>query len=116
VSIKSLRASYTPNDKWLDDYQKVFGQAVEFHPNYLCLKGDDNYLKLWFVSQNNPNWEEQKKKLFSLMEDIKKNGIQDHIKIYRDGRINTGHKRCCISLFLGNDLIRAEVVPDDYKL
>ena len=116
VSIRSLKTTYTLNDKWLETHHKVFGSGVENHPNYLCLKGDDNYLKMWFASMNNSNWEIQKKNLFELLKDIKKNGINDQIKIYRDGRINTGHKRACIALFLGQELIRVEIVQDDYKL
>lgn len=115
VSIRSLRTTYSEDDKWLETHQKVFGSGVDQHPNYLCLKGDDNYLKMWFTSMN-IDWEPQKKKLFDLLEDIKKNGIIDHIKIYRDGRINTGHKRVCIGMFLGIEYVRAEVIEDSFKL
>lgn len=116
VSIRSLRTTYTPEDKWLETHHKVFGAGIDHHPAYLSLKGNDDELKLWFASMDNPDWKGYSKALIDLVKDIKKNGVLEHIKIYRDGRINTGHKRSAVCLFLGIDLIRAEVVPDDYKL
>ena len=115
VSIHSLRTTYTEDDVWLKKYQEVVGTGVEYHPNYLCLKGDDSFLREWFQSLG-LDWEERKSQIIELFEDIKDNGIKEPIKIYKDMKINTGHKRACIALFLGQELIRAEIVQDDYKL
>lgn len=116
MSIRSLRTTSTPEDKWLENHNKTHGAGVENHPNYHCLIGNDTYLQEWFASMKNPNWKAHKQSLFDLLEDIKENGIQHHVRIYRDGRINTGHKRLCIGYLLGIDTVRAEVVPDDFKL
>lgn len=115
VAIRSLKTTSTPDDKWMETYEKVHGYGIEKHPNYRALKGDDEPLKLWFASYDT-DWKKQKDILMNLLEDIKKNGMRDQIKIYRDGRINTGHKRAAIMHFLGETIIRVEVVQDDYKL
>jgi len=115
VRLKSLKTTATPDDSWFENHQKVFGTGLDVHPNYKYLEGDDSYIKMWFTYMG-VDWKKQTDKLDELLKDIKKNGINDQIRIYRDGRINTGHKRACIALFLGYEFIRVEVVPDDFKL
>lgn len=115
IPIKSLKTTYTYDDIWLKNYQKQHGDSVITHPNYKAIIGNDVFLQLWFNSLG-LDWKKQMDSLLELLDDIKNNGIKKPIKIYKDYRINTGHKRAAIALFLGYSLIEAEIISDDTKL
>jgi hypothetical protein len=115
VSITSLKTTTTIDDLWFFNYRNNFGYGIEVHPNYKALKGDREPLEEWCKSLriNSKVW---MRNLLDLLEDIKKNGIKEPIWIYKDYRINTGHKRVSIALFLGYTTIKAVIVPDDVKV
>ena len=113
IEISKLRI--TSEDEYLNRYVKENGDSVEKSPAYLLLKGEASVLKHWFTTRN-LDWLKRAKEIFDLYFDIKKNGQKEPIKIYNDMRINTGHKRAAVMLFMGCKKIKYEIVPDDYKL
>lgn len=113
VKIKDLK--YTSEDKWLDGYKIHCGNTVKWHPNYLALTGEIIFLKEWFEYRK-LDWLDRMGELIALHNDINKNGQKEPIKIYKDMRINNGHKRASVMLYLGYEEINAKIVPDDYKL
>lgn len=113
VSIMSLRI--TSEDEWLDDYIRRWGAGVRTSPNYQFLMGNTQILKGWFDFLN-LDWLKRAYELLDVYMSIKEFGQLEPIKIYRDNRINTGHKRAAIMLFLGYENIKAEIVEDEHKL
>ena len=115
VSIISLKTTTSIDDVWFFKHRMDYGYGIEAHPNYLALKGETKFLEDWCNSLgiNAKAW---MRTLLDLLDDIKKNGIKEPILIYKDYRINTGHKRASIALFLGYTTIKAIIVSDEVKL
>lgn len=113
MSITALKVN--PDDEWLTDYIRDNGDGVENSPHFKYLKGKSKDLHLWMSKRSLP-WDYVSKPLMDTLVSLIKEGQKEPIKIYKDMKINTGHKRAACMLFLGFDKIKAVVVPDDYKL
>lgn len=111
--ISNLKITY--EDNWLKDYVERFGDSVIASPNYQALTGNFDPLKQWFEYRG-MDWHDRYLKLRELCDDLKINGQKEPIKIYADGRINNGHKRCACLLYMEEDKVDCEIVPEDYKL
>lgn len=113
MSITSLRVTYeTP---WLENWVKENGDSVQMHPNTFLLQGTITHMKNWYEYKG-INWEERLIALLKLLWSIHREGQKEPIKVYKDLRINTGHKRASIMYLLGYEKIKAIIVPDDTKL
>lgn len=113
VSITTLKI--TSEDKWLQKWVERHGATVGNSPQFKYLLGDSKPMQKWMQHRLLPaNY--LSKPLMETLASIIKEGQKEPIKIYKDGRINTGHKRAACLLFLGHDTIQAEIVEDDYKL
>lgn len=113
VSITALRI--TSEDRWLKEYIKNNGDSVFKSPHFLYLSGDPMPVYLWMVCRN-LELKHITHPLMLTLQSLIKEGQKKPIKIYKDMRINTGHKRAACMLFLGYKTIKAIIVPDDYKL
>lgn len=113
LSITSLKITY--EDEWLKKYVELFGDSVEMSPQHQYLIGNKEPLKYWMLYRN-IDWVTRANIMDELVGDIVLNGQKEPIKVYKDFRINTGHKRSAVLLYQGKITIKAEYVPDDYKL
>jgi hypothetical protein len=113
VSIDALKVTY--EDKWLENYVKKNGDSVSKFPLYLALKGNTTPLKDW-SNFRSMSLKYRIENLIDLYKDIIYNGQLEPIKIYKDMRINTGHKRASCMKLMGYKKISAIIVEDDYKL
>jgi ParB-like chromosome segregation protein Spo0J len=105
----------TSEDAWLHQYIREHGHGVKTSPNYLALTGNHEPLKRWFefIGQD---WQHRLSVLQSVLKSVIDHGQLEPIYVYKDGRINTGHKRCAVLMFLNKETVKAVEVPDDFKL
>lgn len=115
ISVKIKDLKITSEDEWLDNWIADYGSGVERSPQYLALRGKTIPLASWMESRD-LDFNKRLRMLHNVYNSIKAEGQKTPIKIYKDMRINTGHKRASAMLALGFDKIKAEIVPDDYKL
>ena len=115
VQIKDLRITHEINAVWLKRWIEANGDAVKDSPQYLYLCGDYEPLWEWCKYRRIPKTYFSQK-IMDTLKSLIHEGQKEPIKIYRDMRINTGHKRAACMLFLGAKTIKAVIVPDDYKL
>ncbi len=113
LSITSLRITH--EDLWLKNWVEDHGDDVQFSPNYLALMGDVKPLKAWFEYRG-LDWRLRLLTLLYVYKSVKANGQIEPIKVYKDLRINTGHKRTAALLALHKEKVQAIYVPDTYKL
>lgn len=113
VSITALKI--TAEDDFLIGHISSWGASIRNSPHYMYLIGIATPMLKW-MDMRKLDQDYHTKKLIELLVDIAKNGQKEPIKIYKDGRINTGHKRTACMLYLGYKKIKAEIVPDNYKL
>lgn len=113
VSITSLRI--TAEDDWLKSYIDVFTDEVEASPQYRYLKGKRRELLHWMRYRGLP-FAHIATPLDEVLASMRKSGQLEPIQIYKDMRINNGHKRAAVSLYLNFDKINAIIIPDDTKL
>lgn len=112
--IASLKITADKKDNWLKNYIKRRDSIVD-SPHYLYLIGQPQVMAEWMEFRRLPaNYHTEK--LVRLLVDIAKNGQRNPIKIYKDGRINTGHKRAVCMFYLGYKTIRTVTISNDYKL
>lgn len=115
IPIKLLRITTDVNEVWLTHWIKENGDLVQDSPQYLYLLGDFEPMWEWSRFRHmHPTY--QSKQLMDVFKSIIYEGQKEPIKIYKDMRINTGHKRAACMLFLGAKNIKAEIVADDTKL
>lgn len=115
VKISDLRITHEKKAVWLKQWIKENGDAVKDSPQYLYLCGDYEPVQAWCKYMRlPPTYFSQK--IMMVLKSIIYEGQKEPIKIYKDMRINTGHKRSACLLYLGEKFIRAVVVPDNYKL
>lgn len=111
VKIKDLRI--TGEDEWKLNYIKECGDSIYTYPEYLYLKdGVGNLLEQWLGGYA----QFRMGHLTAVKKHLKEFGQLKPIKIYKDMRINTGHKRAAGLASLGKETIKAIIVPDDTKL
>ena len=115
VPIKLLRVTHEVEGYWMMNWIKENGDSVKDSPQYLYLMGDFEPLWDWCRFRHLPSMY-MSKKLMEVLYSIVYEGQKEPIKIYKDMRINTGHKRAACLLFLGAKNIKAEIVSDDTKL
>lgn len=113
VSITSLRI--TAEDYWLERWIKTNGDSVARSPHYRYLQGKGEAMRSWMMSRS-LEYDYLTEPMMQVLRSLIDEGQKEPIKIYKDMRINTGHKRAACLLFLGKETIKAEIVPDDYKL
>lgn len=113
VSITLLKI--TSEDKWLDNYIKIKGDKIENSPQYFYLIGKMKPIFEW-MDYRKLNQDYLTKRLIEILVSIVRDEQKKSIKIYKDYRINTGHKRASCMLYLGYEKIKAIIVPDNYKL
>lgn len=113
VFITALRIAV--EDDWLKEWTEKIGFGVSTSPQYLYLKGKPDAMMEWMNYRKLPSFH-LTKPLMDTLKSILRVGQLEPIKIYKDMRIATGHKRAACLLFLGKDKIKAEFVEDDYKL
>lgn len=113
VKIKDLKV--TGEDEWMLDWIEKSEGLVSKSPHYLYLKGNPVPIVEWMINRNLP-MEYLTGPLIEVLVSLIKDGQKEPIKIYKDKRICTGHKRASCLLYLGKDTIEAEIVSDDYKL
>jgi hypothetical protein len=113
VRIKDLRITY--EDEWLEKWVSLVGDGVYESPQYLALVGVVTPFDRWMEFRG-LSASDRYVGLMGVYSSIKKDGQKEPIKIYKDMRINTGHKRSAALAILGHEYIDAEYVPDDYKL
>ena len=115
IPIYKLRISVTPDDKWGLEYIRRWGDSIMTSPQFMYLHGMGSYClersKAMGIPENYTAGP-----LMQVLKSIMEQGQKEPILIYRDFRINTGHKRAACMLFLGRDFIKAEYVDDNYKL
>lgn len=113
VKISDLRI--TSEDPWMDKHIEKFHDSVSISPHYRYLNGTYHWIAEWTnfrkLDKNYITWP-----LMLTLQSLIKEGQLEPIKIYKDMRINTGHKRAACMLFLGYETIKAIIVPDDTKL
>lgn len=113
VSITVLRI--TGEDNWMKDYIDRVGDKVETSPHFLYLLGRSMEMVEW-MNYRKLSEEYITGKMMIILKSLIKEGQKEPIKIYKDMRINTGHKRAACMLFLGYSKIKALIVPNDFKL
>lgn len=113
VRIRDLKV--TSEDAWLDRWIKKNGDKVAQSPQYLYLIGNPEPMISWMKYRKTPK-EHLSKKIIEVLVSLIKEGQKEPIKIYKDYRICTGHKRATCLLYLGKETIEAQVVGDLYKL
>lgn len=115
VPIELLRITPDVEGKFLKHWIIDYGEGVKDSPHYLYLCGDYEPVAEWMRQRKlNPGYLSQK--LMQLLQSIIWEGQKEPILIYKDMRINTGHKRAACLLFLKEKTIKARIVPDHYKL
>lgn len=115
IPIKILRITPDNTGVWIDHWIKQNGDGVKESPHYLYLTGDFEPLWDWMRFRYLPSGY-LAQKMMAVLKSLILEGQKEPIKIYKDMRINTGHKRAACMLFLGARTIKAEIVPDDTKL
>lgn len=113
VFITSLKIAN--EDNWLKDWIKKNGAEIKNSPLYLYLLGDYEPVQEWCRFRNLPSYY-MTQKLMQILSSIIWEGQKESILIYENMTINTGHKRVACLLFLKRKSIKAQVVPDNYKL
>lgn len=113
VSISALKV--TSEDKWLRTWIEKNGDSVKKSPHYKWLNGDVKPIYDWMKFRKLRR-DYITIPLIQIFKSLLNEGQKEPIKIYKDRRINTGHKRAACLLFMGKKTIKAEIVPDDYKL
>lgn len=105
----------TSEDKWLERWIKNNGDQVRQSPQYLYLCGETEPLEEWMKFRKLP-LRYMAVPLMNTLQSLIKDGQKEEILVYKDSRINTGHKRAACLLWLGHTEIDARFVDDDYKL
>lgn len=115
VPISLLRITPDVEGVWLTNWIKENGDSIKESPAYLYLEGDYEPLRSWCDFHHLPSFY-LSQKLMEVLKSIIYEGQKEPILLYRDMRINTGHKRAACMLYLGAKTIKAIIVSDDYKL
>lgn len=113
VKISDLRI--TAEDLFLKSYVAQASDRVEHSPQYYYLIGYYKVMSEW-MQYRNLDYSYITTRLMYTLKSLISVGQLEPIKIYKDMRINTGHKRAACMLFLGYETIKAIIVPDDTKL
>lgn len=115
VDLYIISLKITAEDPWLKNYIEQWGDSVETSPQYKYLLGHPFDLQCWMDYRGLPI-EHLASPLMVTLRSMIKEGQKNPILVYKDMRINTGHKRAACALFLGLKSIKSEFVEDDYKL
>lgn len=115
IEVKISELRITAEDMWLLGYIDQTGGGIMSSPHYLYLRGLYETMYEWMQRRDlMPYYITMP--MMDVLQSIIKEGQKEPIKIYKDMRINTGHKRAACMLFLGYKTIKAIIVPDNTKL
>ena len=106
VKIKDLK--FDSEDDWLINWAKENGDSINKHPIYLALQGDRMPLHKWCTARKDIWLMERLDLVMDVYKSLIRYGQLEPIKINKNNKIITGHKRACCMLIMGKDEIKAE--------
>lgn len=115
IDVEIVNLKITTEDSWSKNWVVSHSDSVYRSPHYLYLQGNGQPMLDWLTFRKLPV-DYLARPLIKILVSILKEGQKEPIKIYKDGRINTGHKRAAAMAYLGHKKIKATVVEDNYKL
>lgn len=115
IPIELLRVTPDVDGVWFKKWIEENGEGVKVCPQYLYLVGDFEPMWDWMRFRHLPS-SYIVQPLMKILKSIIYEGQKEPIKIYKDMRINTGHKRVACLAYLGAKTIKAIIVSDDTKL
>ena len=112
IEVFIIALKVTGEDEWMLEHIKKTGGSIYEYPAYTYYRGDDTLLKEWLKDYASYRMGQ----LDTIMKHLKEFGQLEPIRIYKDMRICSGHKRASALASLGKETIKAIIVPDDTKL